>query len=223
VFSIRSNAGGIFLKDLNGWERLLVPRETGVARPGSFSPDGKVLAYVMQKGAGLDIWIVDEDGKSAPRPLIDSPASEYLPMFSPDGKWLAYISGKSGKSEVYVRAYPDGDDVPVSAGGGNGLRWGPDGKEIFYQNDGDPARPLMKVSVSADARGIHLGDPVKVLDLFALGGAGGIEQYRFGNGWPGNEYDIFPDGRRFVTTRSPDARSREIIIVRNWFREFTGR
>jgi serine/threonine-protein kinase len=224
VFSDRQNASGIFLKDLNGRERLLVKRELGtIFRPGSWSPDGKELAYVVQSGRGHDIWIVTEDGKSAPRAYLNTPASEYLPMFSPDGKWLAYVSEKSSRPEVYVKPYPEGDDIPVSAGGGNGPVWRPDGKEIFYQTDNDPARPLMGVAVTSEGKGLRLGNPVKVLGLRALGASGQIESFAFSGGWPGNNYDIFPDGLRFVTLRGEDVRKREIVVVQNWFREFEAR
>ncbi len=220
VMSVRQKAAGIFLRDLNGRERLLVTREPGkTLRPGSWSPDGKELAYVVQSGSAADIWVVSEDGKSAPRVWLNTPAFEYLPMFSPDGKWIAYVSDKSGRPEVYIRPYPEGDEIPVSAGGGNGPVWRRDGKEIFYQTENDPARPLVGVSITADKRGLRLGDPVKVLDVLSLGAAGEIESYLFNGGWPGNRYDIFPDGKRFVTLRTPDARPREIVVVQNWFRE----
>jgi eukaryotic-like serine/threonine-protein kinase len=224
VHSERQNASGIFLKDLNGRERLLVKREIGtIFRPGSWSPDGKELAYVVQSGRTHDIWIVAEDGKSAPRAYLNTPASEYLPKFSPDGKWLAYVSEKSGRPEVYVKPYPEGDDSPVSAGGGNGPLWRSDGKEIFFQTDSDPARPLMAVSVTTEGKGLKLGNPVKVLDVRSLAASGQIESFSFSGGWPGNNYDIFPDGKRFVTVRGADTRKREIVVVQNWFREFEAR
>jgi serine/threonine-protein kinase len=224
VLSDRQNVSGIFLKDLNGRERLLVKREVGtILRPGSWTPDGKELAYVVQSGRTHDIWIVLEDGKSAPRAYLNTPASEYLPVFSPDGKSLAYVSEKSGRPEIYVKPYPEGDDIPVSAGGGNGPVWRPDGKEIFYQTDSDPARPLMGVAVTLEGKRLRLGNPVKVLDVRALGASGQIESFAFSGGWPGNNYDVFPDGKRFVTSRGEDIRKREIVVVQNWFREFEGR
>lgn len=58
--------------------------------------------------------------------LLNSPASEHSPKFSPDGRWLAYVSEESGRAEVYVRRYPQGDKLPVSTGGGNGPVRGPD-------------------------------------------------------------------------------------------------
>ena len=225
ISSARQTADGIFLKALNGSERLLVTREPGTnaLRPGSWSPDGKLLAYCVQKGGNYDIWIVPEDGKSAPHAFLNGPASESNPMFSPDGKWLAYVSDKSGRSEVYVRPYPDGDDIPVSAGGGAGPGWRPDGKEIFYQSDIDAVRRLVGgLCHSGRTKPTAGRDPVKVLDMRVPGTAGAMEQYA-GSSRVGNGYDIFPDGQRFVMVRGADSPAREIVLVQNWFREFVGR
>lgn len=45
-------------------------------------------------------------------------------MFSPDGRWLAYASNESGRSKVYVRAFP-GPGAPwqVSTSGGWAPAW----------------------------------------------------------------------------------------------------
>ena len=222
VGSTRQNAHGIYLKDLNGSERLLVTGEpaTTIYRPGSWSPDGKLLAYAVQKGTDHDIWIVGEDGKS-PHAFLSTPAAEYNPMFSPDGKWLAYVSDKSGRAEIYVKAYPDGDEIPVSTGGATGPVWRRDQKAIFYMSSADGVPRLYEVSVTTEGRRLRLGDPVKVLDMRVPGAAGTLEQYSLSSNI-GNSYDILPDGR-FVMSRGTDVRSREIVVVQNWIRELMGK
>ncbi len=119
---------------------------------------------MVQKGNDHDIWIVGEDGKS-PHAFLSTPAAEFNPMFSPDGKWLAYISDKSGRPEVYVKAYPDGDEIPVSTGGAKGPVWRHDQKAIFYMSNADGVPRLYEVSVTPEGRRLRLGDPVKVLDM----------------------------------------------------------
>ena len=221
VASRRQTTFGIFLKNLNGPERLLVTGEPGTnIRPGAWSPDGKLLAYAVQKGSNHDIWIVGEDGKS-PHAFLSTPAAEYNPMFSPDGKWLAYISDKSGRNEVYVKAYPEGDEIPVSAGGATGPVWRHDQKGIFYTSSVDGVPRLFEVSVTPEGQSLRLGDPVKVLDLRVPGASGVMEQYVASNNG-GNGYDILPDGR-FVMIRGADVRGREIVVVQNWFGELAGK
>ena len=52
--------------------------------------------------------------------------------FSPDGKWIVYASEHSGRSEIYVRAFPEGRSVQVSVDGGDAPRWSADGSEIYF-------------------------------------------------------------------------------------------
>ena len=40
-------------------------------------------------------------------PLINSEFAELGPAISPDGRWVAYGSYESGRSEIYVRPYPE--------------------------------------------------------------------------------------------------------------------
>src|SRR5262249_23764474 len=98
VFSRRPTATGMYLKDLAGSERLLFPSPAdSMFRPGSWSPDGKLLAYTVQKGSQHDIWILSMDNdKPAAKPLLNTAAAEHSPTFSPDGHWLAYVSDESG-------------------------------------------------------------------------------------------------------------------------------
>jgi serine/threonine-protein kinase len=221
VASTRQNSRGLYLKDLNGSERLLVEVEQPTLfRPGSWSPDGKLLAYSLQKGNDHDIWIVGEDGKS-PHAFLSTPAAEFNPMFSPDGKWLAYISDKSGRNEIYVKAYPDGDEIPVSTGGATGPVWSHDKKAIFYMSSADGSPRLYEVSAIPERKTLRLGDPVKVLDLRVPSANGAMEQYTTSTN-AGNSYDILSDGR-FVMIRGPDVRSREIVVVQNWIRELEGK
>ena len=54
-------------------------------------------------------------------------------QFSPDGKWIAYESNASGRTEVYVRAFPvSSGQWQVSNQGGTRPKWRADGKELFY-------------------------------------------------------------------------------------------
>ena len=71
---------------------------------GSWSPDGTTLAFVENDpvATGENIWIVREDGDSAPTRLLATEFNETAPEFSPDGRRLAYVSDESGDDEVYV-------------------------------------------------------------------------------------------------------------------------
>src|SRR5262249_55632535 len=84
---------------------------------GSFTPDGKWLAYTARdvaKGRPLfatqifTVAVTEEDGQlKAGTPQLFSPpqSSERSPNFSPDGKWIAFVKDVSGHDEVLVRAF----------------------------------------------------------------------------------------------------------------------
>ena len=111
--------------------------------PWSMSPDGSRLAYhELNPATGFDIWTVpihvSNTGVTAgkPEPFLQSPAFETYPSFSPDGRWIAYGSNASGSWEVYVRAFPDGQEaVQVSNAGGRIAFWSHNGRDLFYRTD----------------------------------------------------------------------------------------
>ncbi|MEA2338128.1 MAG: eukaryotic-like serine/threonine-protein kinase, partial [Thermoanaerobaculia bacterium] len=101
--------------------------------PVDVSPDGRfLLARQYSVKTKDDIWLVPLDGTTKPSLLIVTDESEGSSRFSPDGAWIVYASEQSGRSEVYVRAFPGGRSVQVSVEGGDSPRWSPDGSEIFF-------------------------------------------------------------------------------------------
>jgi len=109
--------------------------------PGSFSPDGKRLAFVDRaSGTGYDIWTLpiefgdgDNPRPGKPEPFLRTVSNESYPEFSPDGRWLAYGSNESGILEVYVRPFPGpGGKWQISNGGGTFPMWSSKARELFY-------------------------------------------------------------------------------------------
>jgi serine/threonine-protein kinase len=115
------------------------PEELGQkGEVGSWSPDGKFLAFVafVPGGDGSDVWLLPFSGDRTPRSLIDGKSNQYDPEISPDGRWLAYGSNESGRDEVYVREFPGlGQKTQISRNGGVSPRWSRDGRELFYVED----------------------------------------------------------------------------------------
>ena len=63
-----------------------------------------------------------------------TPYAEGYPALSPDGRWLAYVTDETGRSEVYVKRFPDpGGRVQVSLTGGSEPVWNRNGRELFYR------------------------------------------------------------------------------------------
>jgi serine/threonine-protein kinase len=103
--------------------------------PGSWSPDGNVLAFMEQHpSTGRDIWLLPRNGERVA--FLNSEADESAPRFSPDGRWVAYVSNESGQAEVYVRSVNGRLSTRVSSQGGSEPVWGLDGGTLYYRSYG---------------------------------------------------------------------------------------
>ena len=128
-------SGGIWIQPTNGsgtQETLVAPKS--FATINSWSPDGRYLFFMVQNNATRqDIYYADLNGDKKLIPFVQSPANDMGGVLSPNGKWLAYYSDESGRSEVYVTAFPGpGGKWQVSNGGGAFPSWSLDGKQLYY-------------------------------------------------------------------------------------------
>jgi dipeptidyl aminopeptidase/acylaminoacyl peptidase len=105
------------------------------AMPMHWSPDGRLLVYwtTDPKTAG-NIFAFNLDEKKS-IPILQTPADERNPQVSPDGKWIAYSSNETGRSEIYIKQFPEGPaKIQVSVNGGVFPRWRRDGKELYFMS-----------------------------------------------------------------------------------------
>ena len=171
--------------------------------PGSWSPDGGVLAFSVRHSAqSADIWILPLNADGEPQPLVTSDYSNLSPQFSPDGQWLAYHSREGDRVQVYISACaePDVKWLVSAKEGGSSPRWSPDGSELFYRARG---RRIMVVSVQTTPV-LRLGRP-RVW----------FESSRFYG------FDTSPDGQRILMIKRTEPEARMIHVVRDWFEELT--
>jgi dipeptidyl aminopeptidase/acylaminoacyl peptidase len=104
--------GGIFLKRADGSgdaQKVFA----GHAGSPSWSLDGSFIIFHKSEAAGQkDLWYVAVGGAGGERKpvlFLETPADEAAPSFSPDGKHVVFSSDESGRWEIYVRPFPDGD------------------------------------------------------------------------------------------------------------------
>ena len=179
-----------------------------LARPPlSWSPDGRVLAFVnIHPVTRADIWTMRVDEKSPPQSFLQTRFQEGSPTFSPDGRWLAYVSDESGRSEVYVQPFPGpGTRIAISTGGGAEPVWPRRGHELFYRN-GDA---MMAVEITTGPP-LTAGKPRRLFDgRYARSTAL----------WP--NYDVTADARRFLMVKGVEEFTvpTQINVVLNWDRE----
>jgi serine/threonine-protein kinase len=183
--------------------------------PTTISPDGSRMIVTASGGsAGQgDLWLVPLTGNPQPVPLLDTPTAERNAEVSPDGRWMAYESIEAGRTDVYVRPFPDvaNGRWPVTTGGGSQPLWARSGKELFYL---DPAGALMSVSVEGE-RFPAIGTPTRILDGAYVTS---VPTYA------GRLYDISPDGQRFLMLKQSASGAQTngsptITVVQNWQEE----
>jgi hypothetical protein len=140
------------------------------------------------------------NGERKPRPLLQTPFDEWGTEFSPDGPWIAYASNESGRPEVYVRAFPDGGKKQqVSTDGGSEPVWARNGRELFYRN-GDA---VLAVPITADGE-LKAGSP----KLLFQGPYESVQTSR--------NYDVTPDGQRFLMLRRDEPPATQVSVILNW-------
>ncbi len=189
-----------------GEPELLVDQ---AAFPNAVTADGKTLifrALSLGGGVGNDIFAVSLAGDRKVIRLVATDHDELNAALSPDNQWMAYQSDLSGRMEIYVRPFPnvEGGQTLISTSGGTEPLWAPDGREIFYRSADNK---LMSVGVTA-RRELVAEEPKLLFDMASY------------STFVGRNYDISPDGKRFVMVKAPPATTQSsLTIVLNWTNE----
>jgi Tol biopolymer transport system component len=123
-------------------------------------------------------------------------------VLSPDGRWLAYGSDATRRLEVYVRRRDDATGASalrVSADGGNFPRWRGDGRELYYVDDNGR---MMAVPVALGAQPT-IGAPEALFQALLEEAAD-------------TQYDVTPDGQRFLLNRTLIEDRVPVSVVLGW-------
>jgi hypothetical protein len=118
---------------------------------------------------------------------------------SPDGRFVAYDTDESGRSEIYLISFPEGQGrVQISNAGGTNPKWSRGGREILYTAF-DGRVTSVEIDVS---RGLRVGTPKPLFQLPE--GAG-------------PQWDVSADGEHFLLN-VPVIKSSSVplSVVVNW-------
>jgi serine/threonine protein kinase/Tol biopolymer transport system component len=165
----------------------------------SIAPTGQAVVQINDPNSSMNLWLLALNGDHKLEPFRKTPAMERQGAFSPDGQWIAYAASDSGRSEVYVAPVRGVGRWQISTSGGEQPRWARNGHEIFYRI----GTKMMAVTVDTPS-GFTASHPLELFDVgFDRGGA-----------VPG--YDVLPDGKTFVMTRSESSSPTEIRVIMGW-------
>lgn len=130
--------------------------------------------------------------------------------FSPDGHWIAYDARESGRSEVYVRPYPDVNarNRQISVEGGRNPRWGQDGRELFF----------------VTGSGQMMSARIAYTPEFRIEGISQLFQARGVLTGGSTRYAVAPDSRRFlVIDATGGSQDQRIVLIQGAARDLAAR
>jgi Tol biopolymer transport system component len=139
----------IFEADPDGSNLKNLTNVKGYDAEGSFSADGKQIAFCSNRDGHLNLYIMDADGKNVRQLTKTKDCYNGGPFFSPDGTKVIFRSDRKEKDRLQIYVInSDGSSEKALTDNDKWVYWAPywykDGKHIIYTaaDHSDPqARP----------------------------------------------------------------------------------
>jgi serine/threonine-protein kinase len=177
---------------------------SAVGYPQSWSPDGAVLAERARRAQGAVSVIFHRlDGEPGPEWSRPAGSDAWGHVFSPDGRWVAYASDETGRYEIWVRSYPEGDTArQISVEGGIEPLWCDDCDELFFRKGNRWMSSTVTLGPELSWETPRLAFETEFVDT------------------PGRSYDVSADGQRLLVVKSTREPVRtKLHVIQNWFTE----
>ncbi len=211
-----SGASGMELHRISV-EGLVPPQVLKLGHFPFMAPGDRAVLYSSDKPQ--DSWdqysldLTAPDGALAPLQMpndavvvADGTGWQYGGVVSPDGGLVAYVSRETGRDEVYLRRYPQGDQKrQVSVDGGGWPQWNGTGDRLYFMSGLD----LVEVTVERQPT-VRLG---ALQTLFTRERGEDI----YGVGWP-LYLQVTGDGESFFMLYQADEEkgNRPLMVVERW-------
>ena len=210
--SVREGSRNLYWKSAAGGQEELLLKSPESKVSSDWSSDGKFLLFHQgDEREGLwDLWALPFSGDRKPFPIVKSPFNETHGQFSPDGRWIVYVSDESGTPEIYAQPFRPSqvastmltERIQITSGGASQPRWRRDGRELFYL---DQDSRIIALAIKSEPK-FEAGKPQP---LFQVRGARGLEDILY-------DYDVTPDGQRFLFNLSLEGTISPITVTVNW-------
>jgi serine/threonine protein kinase/Tol biopolymer transport system component len=175
--------------------------------PLDWSSDGQFVLIRDSGRTDYDLSVLPLFGDRKRIPVANSAYDEREGQFSPDVRWIAYQSNESGRYEVYIQPFPGpGPKSQISTNGGTQARWRSDGKELFYIAL-DSKMMAVPLTFSPNRESVAPGTPIALFPT----------RIDRGPVPPGkHNYDVRPDGQRFLIVVTSEEAASPITVILNW-------
>ena len=132
-----------------------------------YSPDGKHIVFVSNRGGLSEIWMTDADGTNLVRMSDEKSSIAGTPQWSPDSRKLAFDSRQSGHPEVYI--VDISERLPrkliTNVSDASTASWSHDGNWLYFEATSDqrifrcPANGGNAVALSAESGAFPFESP----------------------------------------------------------------
>lgn len=173
-----------------------------------WSPDGRFLLTEHTTPTSYEVAALAVQPGDPPRSIIPSsscPGPNASGQFSPDGKFVALTVLLPSGPEIFVVSFAAGNGMwQVSTDGGHWPRWSRDGKQLYYVN---MHNTMHSIEIQEKGDGLEIAHTVP---LFTFRPSPRV--YRLGL----INYDVSPDGKRFLLVVAADENNRPLTLLQNW-------
>jgi TolB protein len=131
----------------------------------SFSPDGKNIVFVSDRGRQPQIYLMREDGGNMPCPTggndtacrITFGEGQYTtPVWSPRGDWIAFTYQAKGMFHIgVIRPDGTGERLLTSSYSDHSPTWSPNGRVIAFTREAAPGAGPKLWSIDVTGRNLH--------------------------------------------------------------------
>jgi Tol biopolymer transport system component len=117
----------------SGKQRQLTEEAEGADGEPTYSPDGRMIAFVRYQGNDSDIWVMNSDGTDQ-RPVTETAENSYEsnPAFFPSGRSLAFSRRDAATGWTVYSVRLDGSGEQVLEAGAKDPAISPDGRWLAY-------------------------------------------------------------------------------------------